>query len=216
VERRPITALELGDPAAAVKVLVIGCIHGNEPAGRPIARELETGPPIPGVDLWVVRDINPDGFAHRTRGNAHGVDLNRNFPYRWRPLERPGGLHWSGPRALSEPESRVAHSFFSRLKPDLTIWYHQPYGIVDLSGGDAVIERRYAKLTRMEVERLPRYPGSASTWQNARMPDTTAMVVELGSRLLGASGVQKHADAVRTIAAELAGAMAEPARQSGM
>jgi hypothetical protein len=32
------------------------------------------------------------------------------------------------------------------------------------------------------------------------------MVVELGSRLLTASGVQKHADAVRTIAAELAGA----------
>ncbi len=34
------------------------------------------------VDLWIVPLMNPDGYdkASRTRGNANGVDLNRDFP----------------------------------------------------------------------------------------------------------------------------------------
>ena len=201
VEKRAIDAVRLGDPEAPVKVLVVGCIHGDEPAGRPVARELETGPTIPGVVLWVVRDLNPDGFAHRTRGNARGVDLNRNFPHRWRRLS---GRYYSGRHPLSEPESRIAHRLISRLEPDLTIYYHQPYGLVDLAGGDAAIEKRYAKLVGLPAKRLPRYPGSAASWQNVRLPRTTGMVVELPAVGLDAAGVQRHADAVRTIAAELA------------
>ena len=37
--------------------------------------------------LWIVPSLNPDGVASDTRGNAHGVDLNRNFPFGWRPLD---------------------------------------------------------------------------------------------------------------------------------
>src|SRR5438045_3070217 len=42
---RPITAVERGDPGATKRLLVFGMIHGNEPAGRAIARKLAATPP---------------------------------------------------------------------------------------------------------------------------------------------------------------------------
>src|SRR5437016_740418 len=99
VDGRPISAREVGDPGGT-RILVVGCIHGNEPAGIAIARRLAQLSPA-NIDLWIVSDLNPDGKAAGTRGNAHGVDLNRNFPFRWRPIR---GVFESGPRPLSEPE----------------------------------------------------------------------------------------------------------------
>jgi protein MpaA len=58
---RPIDATEVGDPAG-IRVLVVGVIHGNETAGLPIVRALERLKP-PGIDLWIVPDLNPDGVA---------------------------------------------------------------------------------------------------------------------------------------------------------
>jgi protein MpaA len=161
---RPIRAFELGDPSAGVTVLVVGCIHGDESAGIAIAKRLISSRPAPYLDLWVVPDLNPDGRAAHTRGNARGVDLNRNFPYRWEPL--PRGRYYSGRRPLSEPESRIAVKLIDRITPDITIWFHQPFGAVDRSGGDVRIERRYARLVGLPLRRLGRKPGSATGWQN--------------------------------------------------
>ena len=111
VQGRPITAVEFGDPTAERKLVVVGCIHGDEPAGIAIARQLEQLTPPAGTDVWVIENLNPDGVAASTRQNAGGVDLNRNFPYGWQPLESPGGLMYSGPGSLSEPESRLAVDF---------------------------------------------------------------------------------------------------------
>src|SRR5215472_7461229 len=104
VDGRPIVAVETGDFDAARKSLVVGCIHGNEPAGIAIADQLAHDGPPKEVDLWIVPVLNPDGVAADTRQNAHHVDLNRNFPYRWRPLT---GVYFSGHHPLSEPESRI-------------------------------------------------------------------------------------------------------------
>ena len=112
VDGRPIVAYEVGDTDSQVRELVVGCIHGDECAGVAIAHRLERATPQ-GVDLWIVPVLNPDGAARDTRGNAHGVDLNRNFPWRWRPLS---GLFYSGPRPLSEPESRIAYRLLRRPK----------------------------------------------------------------------------------------------------
>src|ERR1700704_2435470 len=81
VQGRPIRAFEIGNPASPRKVLVVGCIHGNEPAGIAIADALARGRAERGVDLWIVPDLNPDGVAADTRQNADRVDLNRNFPW---------------------------------------------------------------------------------------------------------------------------------------
>ena len=80
---RPIIAFRLGDPTSETTILVVGCIHGNECAGTAIARALIASPPA-GIDLWVIRNLNPDGFRAGTRQNGRGVDLNRNFPFHWR------------------------------------------------------------------------------------------------------------------------------------
>lgn len=201
VEGRPIVAVHSGGPQAAVEVLVVGAIHGNEVAGVPIARRLIAAGAPRGAELWVVPSLNPDGVAAGTRGNAHGVDLNRNFPFDWRPL---GGLEYSGPHPLSEPESRAARRLILREQPDLTIWFHQPLDLVDRPPGNPFAARRLAKLIGLPFTRLPgRYPGSASRWQNHVLPENTAFVVELPP-VVGAGLVQRAAGAVRTLAAELA------------
>ena len=103
VRGRPIMAYRLGERDEKTVVL-ISTMHGDEPRTRQILLSLRDGRPIRGVNLWVVPTYNPDGLARGTRKNAHGVDLNRNFPYRWADLD---GRYESGPRPRSEPETRA-------------------------------------------------------------------------------------------------------------
>ncbi len=197
---RPIVATVSGDADAPLRVLVVGCVHGDEPAGVRVARRLIAGAAPHRTALWVVPTLNPDGLAAGTRGNARGVDLNRNFPFGWRPLD---GLEYSGPRPLSEPESRAAARLIRRIRPDLTIWFHQPFGLVDRSGGEPAIERRFADLAGLPYAGIPRPPGSVSSWQNQIQPRSSAFVVELPA-IASAALIDRAARAVRTLAAELA------------
>src|SRR5206468_8735304 len=105
-------------------------------------------------------------------------------------------LEHSGPRPLSEPEARIAHSLILRARPSVTIWFHQPLGVVDESGGSIAVERRFARLTDLPLRRLPRYPGSAAGWQNHRLAHTTTFVVELPPGPLSAEHASRYADAV--------------------
>jgi murein peptide amidase A len=183
-------------------MLVVGCIHGNEPAGIAIARRLvATTAPIPGLALWVVPVPNPDGVVAHTRQNGRGVDLNRNFPYRWRPLT---GYQYSGPHARSEPESRAAFRLMMRTRPQITIWYHRHATLVGLSGGNPDVERDYASLVSLPACELDRYPGSAPGWDNATFPGTTAFVVELLAGTLSDASIRRHIEAVLSAAREVA------------
>jgi protein MpaA len=195
---RPIKVVERGDPDAPTRDLVVGCIHGNEPAGIGIAERLESVPLPPERDLWVIEDANPDGVAANTRTNARGVDLNRNFPWHWRRQGRPGDPHYSGPRPLSEPESQLLARLILRLRPHVTIWFHQPFGVVDESGGSPALEREFASLIGLPLRRLPRFPGGATDWENAHLPGTTAFVVELPPGAPGARTDRRYARAVAT------------------
>ncbi len=200
VEGRPIVVEERGNPTSSVKVLVVGCIHGNECAGVAIAERLASLVPPGTVDLWIVPTVNPDGAATGTRGNARGVDLNRNFPRRWTPLS---GLEYSGPRALSEPETQIAYKLMLRLHPRLSIWFHQHLGLVDGSSGDTRIEGRFAALVGLPLVRLRREPGSAVTWASYRFPGQTAFVVELPPGRLTSAAVSRYAHSIGVIAAAI-------------
>ena len=86
VQGRPIVAYRLGD-RSGLRVVLIATMHGNEARPRQILLSLKNGASISGIDLWVVPTYNPDGLAAGNRKNAHGVDLNRNYPYQWAELD---------------------------------------------------------------------------------------------------------------------------------
>ena len=200
VQGRPITARRLGRAGDGPTVLVVGAIHGNERAGIAIVRRLAHDTASRRVNLWVLPDLNPDGAHANTRGNAHGVDLNRNFAWRWRPRTAPGTTFYAGPRPLSEPESRFARRLITRLRPDITIWFHQSETAVDNSSGSAAIEARFARRVALPLRRLIRYPGSATTWQAHRFPRATSFVVELPPGTLTARAARAYARAVLVLA----------------
>ena len=174
VDGRPIEVVRVGNPHGT-PVLVVGAIHGNETAGIAIAQALERVAPKD-LDLWIVPDLNPDGVAAGTRGNAHGVDLNRNFPWRWR---RMGGVYESGPRPLSEREARIAHALILRVRPRLTIWFHQHLDMVWASGGNRRVEKVFARASGLPFHPMPQLAGSAISWQNNTLHGTTAFAAEL-------------------------------------
>lgn len=188
-------------------MLVIGVIHGNEPACCRIAEALLTGPGSDGVQLWVVPTMNPDGLAAGGRLNANGVDLNRNFPERWDTLGQPGDWQHGCPAPASEPEIRAMFGLMSLVQPDLVLWYHQDlFRIHPASGRDGAVRERSAELTGLPLVAVTggTYTGTASTWSRTiSASGGVGVTVELGS-VLDDAEVHRYADAVRTIAADMA------------
>ena len=200
----PIEVRESGDAGAPVRVLVVGSVHGNETAGHAVIRRLRALDPR-GVRLWTVRSFNPDGAAAGTRENSHGVDLNRNFPHRWRHTGH------SGPHPLSEPESRAVRRLVRRVRPDVTIWYHQALRLVDYSSGaDPVLVRAYAERVGLPARHIGFLPGIATRWQNTYFPRSSAFVVELPGGHLSRAAATRHAGAVLAVARKARAAAAAP------
>ena len=198
---RPIRALLVGSPRARVKLLVVGTVHGNEQAGRAVIERLRRVRPPRGTALWVVPDANPDGTAAGTRHNANGVDLNRNFPYRW---QHQDGVYESGPAPASEAETQVMQRFVERERPRVTLWYHQALRMVVKSTGDAKLERLYSVRSGLPRRDLPNYHGTAISWQNRTFTGDTAFVVELPDGALTAAGARRHAGATLALARAIA------------
>jgi protein MpaA len=176
-EGRPIQAIHL--PGDGPRILVVGCIHGDECEGMEVIRLLERtrGKPL---DLWLLPNLNPDGFAQGTRRNAHGVDLNRDF------------------YAFSQRETRIARRLILRLRPDVTLWFHQPQAVVRAWGRSQATARRYARLAGASYRSLAWPPGSASRWQNGL--GMHSFVVELPAGELPSGAARRHAAAVLRLA----------------
>jgi len=170
VDGRPIVAIHRARPGATRVVLVIGCIHGDEQAGMRVVRRLRDRATLPAdLDLWLVPTVNPDGVAADRRTNAHGVDLNRNFTYRWRPSSH--GLTWSGPAPLSEPESVALQALQERLNPVLTVVFHQPLFGVGSTDKSMPTVRAIARGMRLPIADLNCTGvcyGTFTGWINAR------------------------------------------------
>lgn len=202
VDGRAIRPVVLGSPAAAHRVLVVGCIHGNEPAGIPIVQRLIAAGAPTGTEIVALPALNPDGCARGMRQNAHGVDINRNFPSNWSPIGRRGSYQYAGPRPLSEPESRYAVALIEQLRPQITIWFHQHQGFVRAWGQSVATARRFAQLADYPYQSIEWPYGTVSNWQNHRFAGTASFVVELPAGSVPESRIAVWVRAIRRLATE--------------
>jgi protein MpaA len=208
VQQRAMTAVQVGDPAGSRVALVVGVIHGDEPAGLSIIRAIKReasghAAQLTGTQLWLIDTVNPDGVRPHTRKNSHGVDLNRNFPYRWHDDVPHSSGYYPGPRPASEPETRAVMAFVHRIRPDLSIWYHQPWGAVLACRGRPPIAARYAKLVRMRTScRGKGLRGTAITWEMHAFPGSSAFVVEMPAGGISGRTATRQARAALTVAEE--------------
>jgi protein MpaA len=182
VRGRPIRCRILGD--GPTTVLFLATIHGNEPAGTPLLERLEEQllehpERLTGRRVLLVPVANPDGHAAGTRGNARGIDLNRNFPAGNHGGDARGGRH-----PLSEPESRALHALITRHRPVLVVSLHQPLALIDHDGPARPLAEAMARETDLPVRKLGGRPGSMGSWVgiDRRTPIVT---VELPPRVEG-------------------------------
>lgn len=167
--------LEVWRPAGRCSLLIFAAIHGEEPeTAFALSRALrQLAEPSP--HCAVVVTANPDGVIRGTRGNARGVDLNRNFPTAdWQPtpvahrstLDDPQDVLLSpGSGPGSEPETQALIGLIRELQPATVIALHAPLACID----DAKASRLGAWLAQQTgLPLVPDVgyptPGSFGTW----------------------------------------------------
>jgi len=111
------------------RCLFEGATHGNEKIGAEVSFALArylilnygTDPLVTSLvntrETWVAPLVNPDGYVASTRGNANGIDCNRDYGYMW-------DEGWGSPSPFSQVETRNFRNFAETHQ--LTHWcsYH--------------------------------------------------------------------------------------------
>lgn len=127
-DRTPLHAYYFAPESYANTVVVTAGLHGHERLAvwalflflRHLSAEGEDVPVLTDLRtntrLVIVPVANPTGFTDTTRQNRNGVDLNRNFDYRWEaytPKEDFAfGYDYKGERPHSEAVTRLLAQLF--------------------------------------------------------------------------------------------------------
>lgn len=182
---RPIVAVQIQDSPHR-PVIAIGSIHGDESMGLEVVERLRNSPDIPeGLNLWIIPTVNPDGLAASVRGNARGVDLNRNFATDDWQFVGQGSEKYSGEAAASEVETKAVQQFVLEQQPLLVVWWHQFGYYVDEQRTVANFDliRRFSELTGLPITDVgcgsTPCVGNATVFINSNIEGASSFVVEL-------------------------------------
>ena len=172
VQGRPLRITRLGQGPR--RVLWVGGIHGNEREGRISTSELphalvETLGATESITLTILEDVNPDGTAQNTRGNARGVDLNRNYPADNFKPSRLFGL-----KPLDQPEAKALHDLILDERPHLVIVAHSWHDdhFINFDGPSEHLAERFSKLSGYRVkpsDAISPTPGSLGSWVGGKL-----------------------------------------------
>ncbi len=182
---RPIVAVQIQDSPQR-PVIAVGSIHGDESMGLKVVERLQNLSDIPeDLNLWVIPTVNPDGLAASVRGNARGVDLNRNFATDdWQAVGR-GSEKYSGEYAASEVETKAVQQFFLEQQPLLVVWWHQFGYYVDKQKTVSHFEliERFSEMTGLPIAYVgcgsTPCVGNATVFINSNIDGASSFVVEL-------------------------------------
>lgn len=172
-------ALEYWPAAEKTEVLIVGGIHGEEPDTTVLlSRALRLLPQRP-AHASVVATANPDGITRGTRGNANGVDLNRNFPtkdwkpdpitHRWSPNHDSAVQLSPGSAPASEPEIVALVELIKGLEPKRIVSLHGHLDCIE-DPANSTFGRWAAKRSNLPLVESVGYatPGSMGTWAAER------------------------------------------------
>lgn len=131
------------------EVLILGGVHGDEVEGvlaaQGLLKEFMNAFPYE-LNLVLVPQFNIEGVMNKTRGNARGIDLNRNLPTKdWSPeIKTP--RYNPGPAAGSEPENHGLMKYIEEKKPEWILSLHSWHPVLNVNGecyGEAEVLARH-------------------------------------------------------------------------
>ncbi|RMH03469.1 MAG: hypothetical protein D6702_05875 [Planctomycetota bacterium] len=181
-------AREIGTPAHMVAWMEYLCSsYGVDPGLTAL---------IDSYEIWVVPTMNPDGLEHvwnvdqwwrKNRrdngGGVFGVDLNRNYPFKWAQCgsysHSPSSETYVGPYAGSEPETQTMLALARSRRFVKVIDIHQsgrevlysyPCGSLPAAAFDEVVRMRNVLMAAANYStRLPSASGEHFEWEYAEI-----------------------------------------------
>lgn len=210
---------EACDTTNVKTIVILGSIHGSENGGQFVAHELLFNAQLPpNVRIIAIPELLPESsIAARNRRNANGVDLNRNFDYRWSQSGdsdevTPGGTFYRGTAPNSEPETVAIMNFLQALgNVSLLLTYHDNLNYVAPVGTTPfALANAYAAASGMHGQcaenpsnnncamKTVNQSGSLDGWYHHTTGHPT-ILVEMASDQTPAA-INRHIDAIRAVA----------------